>query len=488
MCAGPWTYGSARRARPCGARPEAGTSAGRPATPAGSRATTSGRPSTTRAPGRWPHSCAPSTRPRCAAEAWPGTSAPTDGTGGFVANIAVASLGSRGDLFPLLGIGRSLRDRGHRVTVFEYSEYADDVTRTNLRFAPLGTGSACQEVFENSGETSQALSQLIRRVALPTAAEAARRIVAEGPFDVVIANHFQYGGQLAAELLGVPLISVTGVDIVELYYPPAGASAEERALAERTLRLVDRLGTPPLNAIRRELGLPERPHASTLGSLSDDAVLVIVSELFLSGTDSWPDHFRIAGYPAYEGSDGLAVPPRVQRFVDRTDLGPLVICTLGDSWANDYPPTCAHLARLAQRLRFRVLYLVCRGRVDAEGEHCLVHQFAPLSRLLPQARAIVHHAGRGSLLTGMRAGVPALMIPHWLDGFENARRAERLGVGRVVAPDLDPAAVSRAITELLGDEAYHVAARAAAARLAEDPDPGRVAEELVLGTVGSRSW
>ncbi|MGW4209313.1 glycosyltransferase [Lentzea sp. NPDC004789] len=399
--------------------------------------------------------------------------------------IAVVSLGSRGDLYPMLGIGRTLRDRGHDVTVFEHAEYEGDVTRTGLRFVALGPGSACQDVFERSGDTARALAQLIRRVAVPNAAASVRAILSDGPFDAVVAHHFQVAGQLAAELLGAAFISVAGRDIVDLYYPPADAPEAERAAAVRTLNLVDRLGSPPLNVVRRELGLPERQHASTLGSLSASGVLILCPALFGSGGESWPAHFRVAGYPAYSGSDNFGVPAHIQAFVDRTELGPLIVCSLGDSWANDYPPTTANLAVLAERDGFRVLYLVCRGRVAAAGERCLVEGFAPLEHILPRADVIVHHAGRGSLMTGLRAGVPSLMIPHWLDGFENARIAADRGVGRTVAPDLGLEETAKELAEVLTNPAYRERARRAAESIARDPDPGLVAEELLLAEAGA---
>lgn len=397
-----------------------------------------------------------------------------------MAGIAVVSLGSRGDLYPLLGIGRALRDRNHDVTVFEHTEYEDEIVRTGMRFAALGSGSACQEVFEHTSDASQALAQLIRRVALPNALQSVDRIVSGGPYDAIVAHHFQYAGQLAAELLGIPLVSVSGADIAELCFPSRRLPPAQRAAAARTLTMVDRLGTPRLNAVRRRLGLAERPYASTVGSLSDTAVVITCSRLFLPDTTSWPEHFHVAGYPDYTGGDQLEVPSDVEEFVERTDLGPLVVCTLGDSWANDYPETCRNLGRLADRRGFRVLFLVCRGRVDAEGERCLVRSFVPLAPVLSRARAIVHHAGRGSLMTGLRAGIPALMIPHWLDGFENARRAAELGLGRVVAPGLGIEEVDREVTALLTDDDSLRRARAAAAVIAQDPDPGTVAERCVL--------
>jgi UDP:flavonoid glycosyltransferase YjiC (YdhE family) len=53
----------------------------------------------------------------------------------------------------------------------------------------------------------------------------------------------------------------------------------------------------------------------------------------------------------------------------------------------------------------------------------------PHSWLLPQCVGLVHHGGFGTTSAGIRAGVPALVIPHMADQFYWAQRVQELGVG-----------------------------------------------------------
>jgi UDP:flavonoid glycosyltransferase YjiC (YdhE family) len=404
-----------------------------------------------------------------------------------MARIAVVSVGSRGDLFPMLGIGRELRRRGHAVTVLDQGEYGPEVTRTGLPFRPLGVRGSCQDAFERAGGTAQLLARMIRRVILPNILDWVDDIRQAGPFDAVVAHHFQFAAQLAAEVLDVPFVSVAGTDIAELYYPTAGSTQWDEATAQRRVRAIDRLGTEPLNAVRRRLGLAERPYACTIGTLSASGVVIVCPGPFLPPMHAWPEHFRIAGYPPYDGSDNSPLPGDVAQLVARQHLGPLVICSLGDAWARDYPLTCVHLAEIAARRGYRILYLLCRGRIEVTGRRIVTAEFVLLSRVLPYAGVLIHSAGRGSLVNGIRMAVPSLMIPQWLDCHENARKAAALGIGRVIGRQLEIGDMDAELAEVLGNPRYVEQTRAVAAAMTRDPDPGKVVEELILNALGSGS-
>ncbi|MEU6207000.1 glycosyltransferase [Micromonospora musae] len=78
------------------------------------------------------------------------------------------------------------------------------------------------------------------------------------------------------------------------------------------------------------------------------------------------------------------------------------------------------------------------GRVDAEfllpaGDRADVREvknlpgnvrllpWAPLTEVLQRSDAVIHHGGAGTLMGGVVAGVPQLIVPHFGDQFANAR-------------------------------------------------------------------
>ena len=54
-------------------------------------------------------------------------------------NILIVSVGSYGDVLPLVGLGRELRSRGHTITFFTNGHFADLVQQADLNFVPIGS-------------------------------------------------------------------------------------------------------------------------------------------------------------------------------------------------------------------------------------------------------------------------------------------------------------------------------------------------------------
>ena len=59
--------------------------------------------------------------------------------------------------------------------------------------------------------------------------------------------------------------------------------------------------------------------------------------------------------------------------------------------------------------------------------------YAPHEPLFARAAAIVHQGGIGTFSEAMRAGKPTLIMPYGHDQADNAWRASRLGVARVIS-------------------------------------------------------
>ena len=109
-----------------------------------------------------------------------------------------------------------------------------------------------------------------------------------------------------------------------------------------------------------------------------------------------------------------------------------------------------------------------------------VEQWLPLAPLLAQCDAVVCHAGTGTTLASLAAGLPLVLIPKGADQFDTARACGRAGAAQVLLGDqVTPKAVHDAVRAVLPDASpERAAARALAAEIAAMPSATEVAHTL----------
>jgi UDP:flavonoid glycosyltransferase YjiC (YdhE family) len=114
-------------------------------------------------------------------------------------------------------------------------------------------------------------------------------------------------------------------------------------------------------------------------------------------------------------------------------------------------------------------------RLDRLPANVRVVGRVPLDRVLPQATAIVHHGGAGSVLGALAAGVPQLVCPGPGDRRHNASLVAGRGAGLAVAAKAITAAT---LTRLISDGALAAAAREVRAEIDAMPPPADLVADL----------
>ena len=108
-----------------------------------------------------------------------------------------------------------------------------------------------------------------------------------------------------------------------------------------------------------------------------------------------------------------------------------------------------------------------------------VARYIPQDQLLPHCAAVVSHAGSGTFLAAVAAGLPQVCLPQAADQFLNAAACDRSGIGLTVEPGAaTPEHVTAALSRVLSDPAFRSAAERVSREIAAMPSPLDVAELL----------
>jgi MGT family glycosyltransferase len=177
------------------------------------------------------------------------------------------------------------------------------------------------------------------------------------------------------------------------------------------------------------------------------------------------------------------VPPFSDAATWKPDVvHPRIYVTFGTVF-NEPRPVFRSAVQAASEVGSQVLVTVGHeGDVhafDPVPRSVTVEAFVPHNEVLDWSDVVVSHAGSGTFLGAITAGIPQLCLPQAADQFRNAELCERSGVGM----SLGPAAASRdairdALRHLLAGHAFHDATAQLATEIAAMPHPDEVAAEI----------
>jgi UDP:flavonoid glycosyltransferase YjiC (YdhE family) len=310
------------------------------------------------------------------------------------------------------------------------------------------------EMLERSHEDIMALCQGADLVVVPTAVAA---------------------GKNEAELLDLPYLSVSLMPWAIPWDDP------DRPLTKRMVYraidgLVNLITTRPLNRLRKKLGLSP---VGKEGFTSPRLNLVPVSPAVYAPNPLWEARHRIVGYWFADAPDDWELPADLVSFLDHG--APPVLISLGAMSLGDEDAleSASLFVRASQRAGGRAIIQGWEAGIGQIELPPSIYAAGPLPHgwLLPRCAGIVHHGGYGTTAAGLRAGIPALVIPHIADQFYWGRQVYDLGVGPqpIGHTKLDEDRLVVSLQELVGNEGL----REKASQLGEQIRTEKGVEEAV---------
>ena len=392
-------------------------------------------------------------------------------------HIVLTTIGSLGDLHPMIALAIELEKRGHRTTIVTTEFYREKIEAIGLDFKPMRPNMSPDDpdLMRHVMDLKKGPEFIIRELFMPRLREMyddLSDIASEADF--IISGELVFATKVLAEQKGLKwAMAVLQPSAFFSAYDPSvlaplpwtkylrnAPTIFHQALLGIGKRM-SKSWTKPLADLRRELGLTELDELLFHDKFSPHLNLAMFSQIIASPQPDWPENTVQTGFVFYDKQDHSAeIPAALAKFLDAGD--PPLIFTLGSAAVRTAGMFYEESIRAVKKLNKRAILLVGQNELRQDlPDNIAVFDYIPFSEVLSRAACVIHQGGVGTTAQVLRAGVPQLVMPYSFDQPDNGARVERLGVGRTISRDkYNAASAVVLLNDLLGDPAYLQKARA----------------------------
>lgn len=388
--------------------------------------------------------------------------------------MTIVASGTRGDVQPMLALGKALHAHGHAVCVLASSHFAAWIAQHGL--TPATATVDIQAVMQSAGGTAWAeqgndpmkqmriMQTLINQHGLALmddawqACQGAEVLFSSFTSDLYVASIAEKLGAIHISTPLQPVLRATRNGVAMANAPQPNRESwlnywfGKWLLEPVAWRLLGKL----TNQFRQAtLGLPPQTAHTARQTLNRMRVVQGYSQHVAPHAADWPKNISTAGYWFLDDEVDWQPPPTLGDFLHAGEP-PIYIGFGSMTGANPQALTQLLIDAVIASGKRAVLQTGWAG-LGASDLPPSIHllERAPHSRLFPLMQAVVHHGGAGTTAESLRAGKPTIIVPHMADQPFWGRRVSALGVGPQPIPrhKLNTAALAAAIRQATADAA-----------------------------------
>lgn len=397
--------------------------------------------------------------------------------------ILVVTWMGGGNVRPVLDMVRDLVFLGHHVHVLSNPDMEVRVVETGAffhafkripRHSPASPSTDIIRAYEGRsiGETNNIIGERFVFGLANSLCDDTLDLIDSVHPQALVADYVLLGAITAAEFRKLPyLVTSDGM------YPLPGVQRTRSSSTYSYLfgRMVTKY-LPILNSLRSTLHLPLIEEASNLYS---SASRFLINTYPALGADPTP------AAVIYAGPQFTPPPLSSATMQEKRRQPPLVLGSFSTIFTPEQGFFIERLTRALERLDVEAQIGTgssCTQEIDSSSPRIKLHPYIPLSQLLPQSRLLVNHAGNGTIVRAMAAGVPQLCIPFLQDQHDYARRIAELGIGLTLPKTASIDTIESAVTTLLTESSFLAKAEKEQAEILQDHQPwkaARLIEEVI---------
>lgn len=404
--------------------------------------------------------------------------------------IALATVGTTGDVVPFGRLGRRLVERGHEVTAVSWPVHRAALAQPGIRVEVAGPHADPARIAAVAAEAARRgpLDQVavLRDFHLADGEAHYRALSGILPgHDLVVLHSIHALAHAVVLDAGLPWASVVfdPVLLPTASAPPPGMpglgpfNRFAWSFLDRALRRTGR----PLDDLLARAGSRQRGLA-LFRARSPRFHLVGCSPSIITVPADWPPAYRVTG----AWLDRLTpeeLPADLAAFLD-AGAPPVVVAFGSMDGAPDVTLATAIEAMLEGGRR-----VVVQGSVAHGLRSPNLARIGPVDHraLFRRAAVVVHHGGSGTTQTACAAGVPSVVVPYVGDQPYWADRLHRLGVAPSAQPMRTPRAdaLASAVLAAAADRPMHERAAELARRMAEEDGIGSAVAAIESAAEGA---
>jgi sterol 3beta-glucosyltransferase len=397
--------------------------------------------------------------------------------------IALATVGTTGDVRPFAILARALVDAGHEVTAVSWPVHQAALSQPGVRVEVAGPHADPSRIDAVAADAAargpMAQVAVLRDFHLQDGEAHLRRLREILPGHDIVLLHTIHALAHAAVLDGGLRWATAVFDPVLLptaSAPPAGMPSLGPAnrlawwLLDRALSRT----AMPLDDLLERVGSPQRS-LPLFRARSPLLHLVACSPSIIGVPPDLPAGTIVTG-AWFDRTPPAELPDAIEAFLG--DGAPPVVISFGSM--RGVPP--GELRGAVDRLVGAGCRVVVQGPIAAGGSSpgLLLIGAVDHRSLLPRAALAIHHGGAGTTHAAVAAGVPSVVVPHVGDQRYWADRLHRLGVAPrpLAIKNIEAASLADSVLAAASDRGLRDAAVALAGRIASEDGTGAAVTRL----------
>ena len=402
--------------------------------------------------------------------------------------IAFTTLGSLGDLNPMLGLALELRNRGHEISFSTSRYFRPFIEKHGLPYHEVlpNLDPYNKDIIHTVLDPKRGPERLHREILFPSIAESYRAFlpIAEES-DLIVNGILSYFAPLCTRKLQKPWAAVmlSPMTFWSVYDPPVIPTVEylrhvyrfgpnvNRFLFREVFR-VSQVWTEPVQDLKRREGIADPSNPLTDGAASPYLNLGLYSRLLGEVQPDFPPNTTLTGFVLFD--QNLTHQELSSSLLNFLQQGaPPVVFTLGSNSVMKHGYLFDLFYEVAMKLNSRSVILTGEASYarysGMSNDKVFFDTYAPFSKLFPHAACIVHQGGIGTTGQAMHSGNPMLVLPECNDQHDNLARTKRLGIAKgIPLQNVSAGKLRHAIEKLLTAPGYTCRASQVAAQLKQE--------------------